>query len=40
MFVPAPKGSIDNVAIEMSNLSMEGEYIMMSHVEGVHKTTW
>jgi len=40
MFVPAFNGSIDNVAIEMSNLSTEEEYITMSQVEGVHKTTW
>jgi hypothetical protein len=40
MFVPTFNGSINNVAIEMSNLSMEGEYIMMSQADWVHKTTW
>jgi hypothetical protein len=34
MFVPTPNGLIENVAIHTSNLWVEGEFTLMSQVEG------
>ncbi len=38
IFGLTPNGSIQNVAIETSNLLVEGEFVSMSKMEGVQKT--
>jgi len=39
MFIPTPHGSIKIVAIKMPNLSMEGEFVLMSQVKGAQIST-
>jgi len=39
MFVPTPNGLIENVAIETSNLLVEGEFTSTSQVKGAQIST-
>jgi hypothetical protein len=39
MFVLAPNGSIENMAIETLNILMEGKFILIFQVEGAQIST-